>query len=232
MTDPEKRWDLVARAIAGRMADLGLTKAELSRASNISDTSLTKYLRGEPIVRRDKQRDLCRALEWEPGSIERILSGKDPDPSELYGIDGTDLMSVLRLMEYRSIDEKDRLRANRHLTDAITPSMAIATELPFMREVVKHLVAAVAMLLRERGDDPEAFGLYMDDGPEGEAFAEAHWRRYDERGGPHGFAGEPQPWIQLPSQNPDATVEALEDAATELEAEDAAGSAPRPPRSD
>lgn len=59
-------------------AELRLTKAELIRQSGISAKTIDRYLAGEPIVRRDKERALCAAVNWTPDSIERILAGGEP----------------------------------------------------------------------------------------------------------------------------------------------------------
>jgi hypothetical protein len=69
----------VGEAIRRRMRDeLLLTKAELIRASGISDKTLAGYLAGKPVRRDDKRRDLCAALGWTPDSIDRVLDGQPP----------------------------------------------------------------------------------------------------------------------------------------------------------
>lgn len=76
--DPED-WASVGRALTRRaFDDLRLTKAELIRRSGISAKTVSRYLAGEPIVRRDKERALCAAVGWSPDSVERILAGGDP----------------------------------------------------------------------------------------------------------------------------------------------------------
>lgn len=76
--DVSNEWKRVGEAIAARMAELGMTKAELIRAADVSDKTLNGYLAGEPIVRGDKGRDLCAALGWTPGSIDLIKAGNEP----------------------------------------------------------------------------------------------------------------------------------------------------------
>lgn len=76
MGDQEERWRRVGDAIAERVAKLKLTKAELIRASGVSDKTLNGYLAGQPIKRADKARELCAALGWTPDSIDRLLAGK------------------------------------------------------------------------------------------------------------------------------------------------------------
>lgn len=71
-------WTRVGRAIAERIDDLGVTKAEVIRRSGVSGTSLDAYISGQPIKRRDKLTGLCAALGWTPGSIEAIANGRTP----------------------------------------------------------------------------------------------------------------------------------------------------------
>lgn len=65
-------------AIAERMRDLRLTKAELIRRSGISDKSLSAYLDGAPIRRDDKKWALLDALGWTGDSIDLIHQGFPP----------------------------------------------------------------------------------------------------------------------------------------------------------
>lgn len=85
MEDLEERWAAVGRAITARIDDLKLTKNEVIRASGVSYKSLTGYMEGRPVVRADKARGLCEALQWPPDAIDRLLDGKppvdDPDPT-------------------------------------------------------------------------------------------------------------------------------------------------------
>jgi transcriptional regulator with XRE-family HTH domain len=71
-------WAAVGRRLRSRINDLKLTKAEVSRLSGISPKTLTGYMDGEPIVRRDKERSLCRAVDWSDDSIERLRRGEEP----------------------------------------------------------------------------------------------------------------------------------------------------------
>lgn len=71
-------WPAVGRAIAERIKELGVTKAEVIRRSGVSDTSLDAYIGGQPIKRPDKLHGLCEALRWTPDSIELIRAGKKP----------------------------------------------------------------------------------------------------------------------------------------------------------
>ena len=78
MTDAHDRWPEIGATIERRIAELKLTKAEVIRLSEISDKTLAGYIRGAPIVRADKRRNLCTALLWTDDSIELMLEGGDP----------------------------------------------------------------------------------------------------------------------------------------------------------
>lgn len=78
MVNHQERWDLVGEAIARRIEDLGLTKAEVIRTSGVSAKTLDGYLAGEPIVRPDKRRGISDALGWTRDSIARVLAGDEP----------------------------------------------------------------------------------------------------------------------------------------------------------
>lgn len=78
MNDQQPEWSDVGRAIERRMRQLGLTPAEVIRASGVSFKSLKGYIAGKPIIRRDKARDLAGALGWEADAFSLILAGRPP----------------------------------------------------------------------------------------------------------------------------------------------------------
>lgn len=80
MDQQDTEWQAVGEAIADRIDELGLTLAELERASGVSFKSLQRYIGGHKIVRRDKARDLAAALGWAPDAFDRIRADKDPVP--------------------------------------------------------------------------------------------------------------------------------------------------------
>lgn len=75
MSNQEERWISVGQAIADRIDELGLTKAEVLRRADLSDKTLNGYIAGAPIKRRDKERELALALQWEPDAFKRLFSG-------------------------------------------------------------------------------------------------------------------------------------------------------------
>lgn len=100
-------WAAVGRRLRSRVNDLKLTKAEVIRRSGISDKTLTRYLDGEPIVRRDKERALCRALRWTDDSIELVRNGGEPidAPTSVTVVDEPAGLAALR-REVEAIEER------------------------------------------------------------------------------------------------------------------------------
>lgn len=115
-------WSAVGHALRRRVFDeLRLTKAELSQSSGISYKTLTRYLDGEPIVRRDKERALCEAVRWTPDSVERILAGGEPIPIEAEPRPSQEdvearLTDITRRLE-EALAEVEELRLGRQRND-------------------------------------------------------------------------------------------------------------------
>lgn len=74
----DERWDVVAEAVASRMAELGLSKKKVSELGGPSGPTLNKVLSGERVVRIDALVRLARVLQWPPTAIDQLLSGADP----------------------------------------------------------------------------------------------------------------------------------------------------------
>ena len=119
----DDEWERVGQAIERRLDDVGFTKAEIHREFGITGETLTLWMEGKPIVRRDKKRQLEKALGWRPGSIDRIRAGGEaelltasvPDlPSGQMSTD--DLMSILNELQARQravIEELARRSSDR-----------------------------------------------------------------------------------------------------------------------
>lgn len=78
VSDGDERWEVVGAAIAARIHQLGLTKAQAAREAGLSETSLTAYMRERPIKRVGKSAGLCRALGWPTDAVDRMLDGGEP----------------------------------------------------------------------------------------------------------------------------------------------------------
>ena len=63
-----------------RIAELGLEYAAVCRASGFSDETLSKIRKGSVHARPATYRKLERALLWEQGSVDAVLSGGEPTP--------------------------------------------------------------------------------------------------------------------------------------------------------
>lgn len=78
-------WPRAARLVRERMAQKGLDQVELARRSGVSDATIRNLTRGERHGYRAKQLGrLAEALDWEPGTIERLARGEDPPATTDY----------------------------------------------------------------------------------------------------------------------------------------------------
>jgi transcriptional regulator with XRE-family HTH domain len=118
----DQGWLRVGEAIRQRVVDLALSKAEVIRRSDVSDKTLTGYMRGEPIVRADKRRRLCEALGWSPESIDLILNGGEPElvePSQDQRLDAVE--ERLAVVEAQIGDVSSRVDEIRRLVERLLP---------------------------------------------------------------------------------------------------------------
>lgn len=77
-------WDAVARAIDGRLVELGLELRELARRSKVSESTL-RELRYNTVERRRPSRTLegvSASLDWPEDYLERLLAGAAPPEIE------------------------------------------------------------------------------------------------------------------------------------------------------
>lgn len=80
-------WTAVYEAIDKRHDKLGMTWADLYRASGVSRATMKKMAKGVPLMRREKRMGLCEALKWDDDGIERLLRGEQPDEKLELGLD-------------------------------------------------------------------------------------------------------------------------------------------------
>lgn len=78
MANVDPNWQRVGTAIRRRFDELSLTFAEVGAAGGPTDKTLRAYMAGQPIVRADKRRELCRLLGWKVESIDAVLGGGNP----------------------------------------------------------------------------------------------------------------------------------------------------------
>lgn len=64
-----------------RRGDLGLSWREVASRAGVSDETLFRSARGRPL-RTTSRKGIERALQWDSGSIDAILSGGEPVPFE------------------------------------------------------------------------------------------------------------------------------------------------------
>lgn len=164
MNDQTEEWTRVGAAIRGRIRQMRLSKAELIRASGVSYKTLERYMAGEPIVRRDKERDLLLALRWPPDAFDRIRAGEPPE-----GIGGPFMMVTSpsgRTFHSWSADEAAAvvisLLIDKPLTNASPDELerliALGNELARSAESIRATYALAAesgdaLVDAEHGDD-------------------------------------------------------------------------------
>lgn len=83
-TPPSEALTRLAQYVERRIAELVLEYAEVCRRAEISDETLIKIRKGLN-ARASTYRKLERALQWQQGSIGRILAGGEPTPLEAAG---------------------------------------------------------------------------------------------------------------------------------------------------
>lgn len=87
MTDIENEdWPRLGSVIERRIDDLGLTRSGVQKRGGPSPASIRAVINGHSkVMSPSKRRDLERALEWSPGSIDIVLRGGAPEPiSDLF----------------------------------------------------------------------------------------------------------------------------------------------------
>lgn len=76
--DPRRR---LAQLMEDRQVELDLTWEEIARRAGMTATNLRRIRHNESALPRRTARKIERALEWQPGSVEGVLAGKEPVPT-------------------------------------------------------------------------------------------------------------------------------------------------------
>jgi transcriptional regulator with XRE-family HTH domain len=100
--DPED-WAAVARAISGRVRELGWRQRELAERSHVS-VAVVRELQRHTVERRRSRRTLealSVALGWEPEHLDRVLKGHARQPGGNTAPDSAALWSRLESFESR-----------------------------------------------------------------------------------------------------------------------------------
>ena len=100
--DPED-WAAVARAISGRVRELGWRQRELAGRSHVS-VAVVRELQRHTVERRRSRRTLealSVALGWEPEQLDRVLKGHARQPGGNTAPDSAALRSRLESFESR-----------------------------------------------------------------------------------------------------------------------------------
>ena len=100
--DPEN-WAAVARAISGRVRELGWRQRELAERSHVS-VAVVREIQRHTVERRRSPRTLealSLALGWEPGHLDRVLRGHVQQSGGHTAPDGAALWSRLDSFDLR-----------------------------------------------------------------------------------------------------------------------------------
>lgn len=90
----------MADAIAARMTQLHLSPTDLSIATGVTAQGLIHLRRGERRAYQDRLKfPVCRILKWTPDSIDRLMRGEPPVPTDAGA--PTDVTTRLSVLEER-----------------------------------------------------------------------------------------------------------------------------------
>jgi hypothetical protein len=109
VTNPDPDWTRLARHVAQRRTQLGLTQSQVQAAGGPSSATIRNI---EPVTQTNYRKDILasleRALRWPPGAVDRILAGDEPHPTgQPTPAENVDLAQYeVRLIEIR--DNPDR----------------------------------------------------------------------------------------------------------------------------
>lgn len=79
MTDQQKRWAAAGRAVKAARLAKGMSRAELTRVSGVSDVTLLQLEQGPFTKRSDRTLSkVALALNWPQDAFTRLLAGEDP----------------------------------------------------------------------------------------------------------------------------------------------------------
>ena len=112
--DPED-WAAVARAISGRVRELGWRQRELAERSHVS-VAVVRELQRHTVERRRSSRTLealSVALGWEPEHLDRVLKGHAQLPGGAPASDSAALWSRLDSLDLRLAEISELLTGLR-----------------------------------------------------------------------------------------------------------------------
>jgi len=115
-------WAAVARAISGRMMELGLNQRELIERSRVSKATVGELYRNSAQRRRSARtlEALATALEWHPRHLIAILRNQRvPDLGEPVSRSDDDIPGRLAAIEYRLARMETQLGAMGELSDRL-----------------------------------------------------------------------------------------------------------------
>lgn len=157
-TGKDEDWTRLGDVIERRIEALQVTRAEVQQRGGPSPATVRAIVNGRSTtLSPSKRRDLERAIEWAPGSIDIVLRGGDPEPiSDLFVDIAHDLYEPPTAPEDQPEEPTDSLfegRLKQHLVqfaelelDAVEGLLPIAAELHEV-DVERRLTDSVLTLL-------------------------------------------------------------------------------------
>ncbi|GLZ40017.1 XRE family transcriptional regulator [Actinokineospora sp. NBRC 105648] len=110
----DEDWSAVATAIKSRLRELNLGQRKLAERSQVSQ-AIIRELENHTVERRRNTKTLealSLALEWHPGHLAAVLSGRTPlKPGETGDMTSDLILSRLEAIQDRLDDMNDRLEA-------------------------------------------------------------------------------------------------------------------------
>lgn len=162
MTDRTERWPEVGAAIEARIHELQWTFAEAERETGISYKTIVGYIAGNPIVRKDKRRDLTAGLRWTPDSVERLLRGepalKLPEGMTMVEVsepgDSQPLPTDSGTLRFVTAGELDAVRADIRALRAMVESLTSGADVIPLRRAADTGTPASSPERRARPEPP------------------------------------------------------------------------------
>lgn len=103
----------LAEAIRRRRLSLGgMTQTEAAKRAGVSDTTWNQVERGHAVSERSLAK-IEQALEWKPGSLDQIMRGDEPLPSDGQEAPKDELLTAVRDLTELVRDLRADLRRGR-----------------------------------------------------------------------------------------------------------------------
>jgi len=150
----KKDWNRLGAKVRERIEQLDLTQSEVQSRGGPSPAKVREVMNGRATtMSASKKRDLERALDWEEGSVDDVLDGRDPKPFSRLGRGLSSLIPEGGAPPSREEAEKVRVRrviqqAWSKVTDFIEDFIT-ANPSPSLRQKTRVLVDLIGLQLTD-----------------------------------------------------------------------------------